>query len=121
MRKYDNKFTQYDPALYVNGEQIPTVTSGESFVYLGKIFSFEMKNEDAKIKTSKKLTSDHPPEHNKQPEGQTTMETGDSAAFRSHSAFVRTAFVWFRSHVGGTKSRLNLLPPRQRLDQPSRV
>ena len=57
MRKYDNKFTQYDPALYVNGEQIPTVPSGESFVYLGKIFSFEMKNEGAKIKTSKKLTT----------------------------------------------------------------
>ena len=57
MRKYDNKFTQYDPALYVNGEQIPTVPSGESFVYLGKIFSFEMKNEEAKIKTSKRLTT----------------------------------------------------------------
>ena len=57
MRKYDNVFSQYEPALFVNGEQIPVVPAGGSFTYLGKIFSFDLKNTEAKLKTSEKLTT----------------------------------------------------------------
>ena len=80
---------------------------------------FQLRNEKWGSKDQDQQETSHPPEHYKQPEGQTIMETGDSAALRSHSAFIRTALVWFRGHMGGTKSRLDLLPPRQRLDQPT--
>ena len=40
MTKMNGAFDQFQPALYINNEKIPAVPSGESFVYLGKIFSF---------------------------------------------------------------------------------
>ena len=56
MRKYDNTFSQFNPALFVNGEQIPMVPAGGSFVYLGKIFNFDLKKDEAKNNISEKLT-----------------------------------------------------------------
>ena len=53
----NNAFDQFQPALYINNEKIPAVPSGESFVYLGKIFSFDMKNKEAKNKVSEKLNN----------------------------------------------------------------
>ena len=57
MRKYDNTFSQFDPAIFINGEQIPVVSAGGSFVYLGKIFSFDLKKDEAKNKMSEKLAT----------------------------------------------------------------
>ena len=87
---------------------------------------FQLQIEKWGSKDQDQQETSHPPEHIKQAEtawrpNHITMETGDSATFRSHSAFVRTALVWFRGHVGGTKLWLYLLPPRQRQDQPTRV
>ena len=57
MAKLDNTFSQYQPALFINNEKIPAVTSGESFVYLGKIFDFDLRNAKAKNEISEKLKS----------------------------------------------------------------
>ena len=45
LKKSDNTFAQYQPALFISNEKIPSVPSGESFVYLGKIFNSDMKND----------------------------------------------------------------------------
>ena len=55
LKKSDNTFAQYQPALFISNEKIPSVPSGESFVYLGKIFDSDMKNEEAKTKVVDKL------------------------------------------------------------------
>ena len=54
MAKLDNTFSQYQPALFITNENIHAVTSGESFVYLGKIFDFVMRNKEAKNEVSEK-------------------------------------------------------------------
>ena len=55
MQKYNNTFSQYNPVLFVNGEEIPMVPAGGSFVYLGKIFNFDLKKDEAKNNISDKL------------------------------------------------------------------
>ena len=55
LKKSDNTFAQYQPALFISNEKIPLVPSGESFVYLGKIFNSDMKNDEAKTKVVDKL------------------------------------------------------------------
>ena len=40
--------TQFKPCLGVNNELIPPVKMGDNFIYLGKKFSFDMNNVDAK-------------------------------------------------------------------------
>jgi len=57
MTKMDNTFAQYQPALFIKNEKIPAVPSGESFVYLGKIFDFDLNNDKAKSKVSEKLNT----------------------------------------------------------------
>ena len=57
MTKNDRTIVQNEPALYINGEKIPTIPPGESFVYLGKTFDFAMNNGVAKTKICEKLNS----------------------------------------------------------------
>ena len=55
MTKNNKTIVQNEPALYINGEKIPTIPPGESFVYLGKTFDFAMNNSVAKAKICEKL------------------------------------------------------------------
>ena len=55
MQKTNNKFQQILPNIFINKEVIPPVPLGDSFVYLGKQFNFEMKNSAAKIEICDKL------------------------------------------------------------------
>ena len=49
-------FIKFPNYLFINSQKIPSVALGESFVYLGKIFDFEMKNKSAKTSIVHKLT-----------------------------------------------------------------
>ena len=42
--------TQFKPCLRVNNELIPPVKMGDSFIYRGKSFSFNMNNVDMKCR-----------------------------------------------------------------------
>ena len=55
LKKSDNTFAQYQPALFISNEKIPSVPSGESSVYLGEILDSDMKNDVAKSKVVNKL------------------------------------------------------------------
>src|SRR6188508_1551572 len=57
MSKANSRYTQFSPCLFNNGEIIPVVKDNEYFVYLGKIFNFEMKNNKAKQLLIDKLLS----------------------------------------------------------------
>ena len=57
MMKVKGRYEQIQPAIFVNGVKIPQITLGGSFTYLGKIFSFDMNNIEAKQKLMKKLQS----------------------------------------------------------------
>jgi zinc-binding in reverse transcriptase len=50
MMKRNKQYIQIQPALFINNVQIPSTTLGESFVYLGKTFDFEMDNSHVKAK-----------------------------------------------------------------------
>ena len=56
MTKSKRLVVQTEPSLFINSQKIPSVALGESFVYLGKIFDFEMKNKSAKTSIVHKLT-----------------------------------------------------------------
>ena len=49
-------FEQVQPAIFVNGVKIPQITLGGSFTYLGKIFTFDMNNSEAKQNLNEKIT-----------------------------------------------------------------
>ena len=48
-------FQQIEPALFVDQERIPSIPIGGHFIYLGKIFDFDLKNEQAKKVVKEKL------------------------------------------------------------------
>ena len=56
MTKSKRLVIQTEPTLFINSQKIPSVALGESFVYLGKVFDFEMKNKSAKTSIVHKLT-----------------------------------------------------------------
>ena len=66
MLKINGHYEQFEPAIFLNHEKIPPIAIGSSFTYLGKIFSFEMKNKEAKdrllnrLRQLLKITSDLP-------------------------------------------------------------
>src|SRR6218665_3336959 len=51
----NNSFDQIEPGVYVGDSRVPTVPIGGSFIYLGKLFEFEMKNKLAKSEICNKL------------------------------------------------------------------
>ena len=55
IKKTTTKSIQYEPKLIVNNERIPPVEISESFVYLGKEFSFSMSNDEMKNSIQKEL------------------------------------------------------------------
>jgi len=55
MTKRDDVFQQIEPALFVDQERIPSIPIGGHFIYLGKIFDFDLKNEQAKKVVKEKL------------------------------------------------------------------
>ena len=57
MAKLKNCFTQIIPSIFIGPDAIPAIPIGASFTYLGKIFNFAMKNEEAKEAVSTKLKS----------------------------------------------------------------
>ena len=57
MAKRKNCFTQIIPSIFIGRDAIPAIPIGDSFTYLGKIFNFTMKNEEAKEALSTKLKS----------------------------------------------------------------
>ena len=48
MKKCKTKCEQIKPKLYLNNKLIKPVKTGESFVYLGRYFDFNMTNNDHK-------------------------------------------------------------------------
>ena len=56
MMKVKGHYEQIQPAIFVNGVKIPQITLGGSFTYLGKIFTFDMDNSEAKQKPDEKIT-----------------------------------------------------------------
>ena len=48
MKKTSTLSVQYEPMIIVNGEHIPSMKEGESFVYLGKQFNFGMNTDNIK-------------------------------------------------------------------------
>ena len=57
MMKVNNSYGQIEPGLYINNETIPPVSQSASFTYLGKQFSFDMKNDEVKSAMIVKLTT----------------------------------------------------------------
>ena len=57
MMKVKGHYEQIQPAIFVNGVKISQMTLGGSLTYLGKIFTFDMNNIEAKQKLMKKLQS----------------------------------------------------------------
>ena len=55
MRKMNGSYTQYQPALSAANKAIPAIEINKSFAYLGKIFSANMDNEEAKSVVTDKL------------------------------------------------------------------
>ena len=45
-----DKCLQFRPKLFINKQTVPSVKNGESFKYLGRLFDFEMSNENHKTK-----------------------------------------------------------------------
>ena len=56
MMKVKGHYEQVQPAIFVNGVKIPQITLGGSFTYLGKIFTFDINNSEAKQNLIKKIT-----------------------------------------------------------------
>src|SRR6267154_1056399 len=57
MAKMNGVYAQFEPKLYVEGAQMPSVKIGASFKYLGKLFSFSLDNFDIKEHLTAKLNS----------------------------------------------------------------
>ena len=55
MTKRDRVFQQIESALFINQEKIPAIPIGLHFVYLGKIYDFDLANERAKQVVKEKL------------------------------------------------------------------
>ena len=55
MTEREGVFQQIEPALFVDQERIPSIPIGAHFIYLGKIFDFDLKNEQAKKVVKEKL------------------------------------------------------------------
>ena len=56
IKKNGKQSSQFKPYLKVNNEIIPAVKLNDSFVYLGKEFSFDMSNENVKNDLVKRLS-----------------------------------------------------------------
>ena len=57
MAKIKGVYDQFEPKLYIEGMQIPSVKTGASFKYLGKLFSFSLDNLEIKEQLITKLNS----------------------------------------------------------------
>ena len=55
MTKRDGVFQQIEPALFVDQERIPSIPISAHFIYLRKLFDFDLKNEQAKKVVREKL------------------------------------------------------------------
>jgi hypothetical protein len=55
MAKMSGTYSQYEPKLFLGSNVIPPVKCGDSFKYLGKIFSFNMDNKEIKDSLIKRL------------------------------------------------------------------
>ena len=53
--KRDGMYAQYEFQLFINSEAVPSIRKGDSFIYLGKIFDFNMNKEKAKSDVCSKL------------------------------------------------------------------
>ena len=56
MRKQEGVYKQYLPNLTIDNTKIPPLDQGASFKYLGKIFSFNMDNEEVKTELVSRLS-----------------------------------------------------------------
>ena len=56
MRKQEGVYSQYLPNLTINDSKIPALELGSSFKYLGKLFNFEMNNDEAKSNLINRLS-----------------------------------------------------------------
>ena len=56
IKKNRKQSSQFKPYLKVNDEMIPAVKLNDSFIYLGKEFSFDMSNENMKNDLVKRLS-----------------------------------------------------------------
>jgi len=55
MRKQNDQYSQYTPAISSSNTVIPAVSVSGSFTYLGKLLNSDMKNEEAKVLLKSKL------------------------------------------------------------------
>ena len=57
MLKIDGQYQQFEPSIFLDHGKIPSIPIGSSFTYLGKLFNFEMKNNEAKEAMVNKLSN----------------------------------------------------------------
>src|SRR2546425_888843 len=57
MRKENQNYLQYPPAVFINGLPIPTTDVNHDFIYLGKHFNFNLSNDNIKSELKIKLAS----------------------------------------------------------------
>ena len=57
MRKQEGVYKQYLPNLTIDNSPIPALELGSSFRYLGKLFNYEMNNEEAKTNLVNRLSA----------------------------------------------------------------